>query len=311
MEKVELEDRLRLKRNKKKANWMDTVFIIAMLILPLIVFINQWVFINFNSILMAFQNPTGEFSWEPMIAVFRNFNGQVADPNFSIVLAFKNSMLWLLIGTLLMPFQLFISYFMYKRIAGYKVFQIIFYLPSIISGVVLASLYSSLIAPDGIIGILLEKAGVSPVPLFLADSDYAMGALIVYRLWLAWGGNMLLYGGAMARIPLEILESARLDGAGSFREFVSFIVPLVWPTTSTLLILSLTTIFAPGDIVMLLTQGSYKTMTLGYWIYHKTLYGGVAEYNEVAATGLIFTVVTVPVIMFIRWLIERVPVVEY
>ena len=152
---------------------------------------------------------------------------------------------------------------------------------------------------------------MEPVPLFLADSDYATGALIIYRIWLAWGGNMLLYGGAMARIPLEILESARLDGTGSFREFWSFILPLVWPTTSTLLILNLTGIFATGDVVMLFTQGAYETMTLGYWIYHKSLYGGAAEYNEIAATGLVFTVVTVPVIMFIRWLIERIPTVEY
>lgn len=310
MRKSDLNQKITLNRKRRKDKW-EIIFIISMLIVPMIVFFNQWVFINLNSVLMAFQLPSGAWSMKSMEAVFRNFRGDVADPNFSITLAFKNSMIWFGISVVLMPFQLLISYFIYKRIKGYKFFQVVFYLPSIISGVVLASVYSNLIEPTGPVGILLGKLGVDPVPLFLADSDYVMGALIVYRFWLAWGGNMLLYGGAMARIPLEILESSRLDGAGSFREFINFIIPLVWPTMSTLLILNMTGIFATGDVVMLFTQGDYKTMTLGYWIYHKSLYGGAAEYNEIAATGLIFTLVTVPVIMFFRWLIERIPVVEY
>lgn len=310
MEKLTLDHGLRFKRKKKKNIW-DTVFIITMLIVPLIVFFNQWVFINFNSILMAFQLPTGAWSLDSMREVFTNIREGAVDPNFSITLAFKNSMIWFFISVALMPFQLLIAYFIYKRIKGYKFFQVIFYLPSIISGVVLASAYSSLIEPSGPVGLILQRLGVNPVPNFLADSDYTMGALIIYRIWLAWGGNMLLYGGAMARIPLEVLESARLDGAGSFKEFASFIIPLVWPTTSTLLILNLTGIFSTGDVVMLFTQGSYRTMTLGYWIYHKSLYGGSAEYNVIAATGLLFTVITVPVVMFVRWLLERIPTVEY
>ena len=122
---------------------------------------------------------------------------------------------------------------------------------------------------------------------------------------------MLLFSGALARIPTEMLESARLDGVGPFREFVNFIIPMVWSTLSTLLILNMTSIFGMTGPVMLFTQGNWGTMTLGYWIYHKVLYGGPADYNEVAATGLLFTLITVPVIMFFRWLIERVPIVEY
>lgn len=122
---------------------------------------------------------------------------------------------------------------------------------------------------------------------------------------------MLLLGGALARVPTEILESARVDGISTPREIVSMVLPLIWPTISTLLILQCTGIFSAGGPILLFTKGQYKTSTIGYWIFDKVAYQGASAYNEVAAVGLLFTVVGVPIIMFIRWLIERIPVAEY
>lgn len=299
------------KAKNKRLNAWDRIFIICMLILPLITFINGWIFVNFNSVLLAFQLPTGEWSWESMRIVFENFKGSTLDKNFAISTSLINSGWWFLKSTISLPFQLLIAYFLYKKIAGYKVFQVILYLPSIVSAVAMASMFSSFIEPKGPLGIILTSLGVEKVPQFLANSRYAMPTLMFYSLWLGWGGNMLLLGGALARIPLEILEAARIDGVGPFREFISFIIPLVWGTLSTLFILSMTSIFGEVGPVMLFTEGLFKTSTLGYWIYYKVSVGGVSAYNEVAAMGLVLTITVVPIVMFIRWLIEKVPVVEY
>lgn len=289
----------------------DKIFVLTMLSIPLIIFINGWVFVNFNSVLMAFKLPSGEWSLDSFRAVFDNIKGTTLNKDFAIATALKNTGLWFLKSTLMLPFELLISYFLYKNIKGSKVFQVIFYLPGIVSGVAMATAFSNFIAPNGPFGQILLKLGVEKVPKFLANSDYAMPTLLFYSVWLGWGGNMLLLVGALARIPVEVLEAARIDGVKPFKEFTMFIIPLVWGTLSTLFILNMTNIFGEVGPVMLFTQGDFETATMGYWIFYKLQMGGVSEYNEVAATGLLLTAIAVPVVMTIRWLIEKVPVVDY
>ena len=153
--------------------------------------------------------------------------------------------------------------------------------------------------------------GVNPVPNFLGDSDYATWTILLYTMWLGWAGQMLILGGAMVRIPVEVLESARMDGIGTFREITQMVIPLLWPTLSTLLILQMTGVFGAGGPILLFTQGNFKTSTLAWWIFEKVKYSGSAAYNEVAAAGLVFTVIGVPIILGVRKAIESIRVAEY
>ncbi len=286
---------------------LDVIFIVVMLAVPVVHWLVFWLGVNINSILLAFQIPTGDWSLLSMQTVLREFSNFGSD----LSVAVKNTLIYFCKDLLMLPFQLLIAYFLFRKIKGYKAFQIVFYLPAIVSGVAVANMFSNFIAPSGPFGLILKSFGVDPVPEFLANSDYATATILFYTVWLGWGGQMLLLGGALARIPLEVIESARLDGIGSFREMLYIILPLVWPTFSTLLILNMTGLFAASGPILLFTKGEFETSTIGYWIFDKVAYQGASAYNEVAAAGLVCTVVGVPVIMFFRWLIERVPVAEY
>ena len=130
---------------------------------------------------------------------------------------------------------------------------------------------------------------------------------------------MLLLGGAMARIPVEVIESGRLDGITTGREIRTMVFPLIWSTLSTLLILHLTALITnQGPILVFDPQAHTQTWTIGYWIFYHL--GGAAnvggggvsvQRDAVSALGLIFTAIGVPIILFLKWLIEKVPVVEY
>ena len=122
---------------------------------------------------------------------------------------------------------------------------------------------------------------------------------------------MLLLGGALARVPVEVLEAGRLDGINTFQEIVKLVFPLLWPTISTFIILALTGLLTASGPILAMTKGAYETTTISYWIYDKLYYTGTSAYNEVSAMGLIFTCVGVPVILFLKWLIEKIPVAEY
>ena len=295
------------RKSKNPERRINAIFIAVMLAVPILHWIIFWFVVNINSILLAFKIPTGDWSLETLRIVFRDL--KAGDSNLNI--AVKNTLTYFTKDILMLFFQLLIAYFFYKKIAGYKTFRIIFYIPSIVSGVAIATMFSSFIAPSGPFGVILSQMGVDPVPEFLADSDYATKTILIYTIWLGWGGNMLLFGGAFARIPTELIEAAKIDGITAVKEFVYLILPLVWSTLSTLLILNMTGLFSASGPILLFTRGAYRTTTIGYWIFDKVAFVGLSAYNEVAAAGLVFSCIGVPVIMFFKWLLERIPVVEY
>ena len=288
---------------------MDSLFVWPMLLIPIVHWLLFWLYVNFDSIMLAFKIPSGEWSTVSLQTVFLSLKEGGSELNVAI----KNTFIYFFKDTLMIPLQLLLAYFLHKKIRLYGFFRVMFYLPVLISGVAMVQLYSSMIAPSGPIGDLLKAFGVNPVPQFLADSRYATSAILIYTIWVGLGGHLLILSGALVRIPIDVLESARLDGVNNAQELLYFIVPMMWPTLSTLFILNLTGIFSAGGPILLFDSSKIdvKITTISYWIFDKVYVGGPAAYNEVAATGLVFTLVGVPVIMFLKWLIEKVPQVEY
>ena len=286
----------------------NRIFLISMLILPIIHWCVSWLFVNIQSILMAFQLPTGEWSTLNFTALKNN----LFDPNSEIMLALGNTMKWFLFQDCFMfPFTIVLNYFFYKKMPGYKMFRILLYVPGLLSGVAVSSMIKRVVLPSGPLGVIFESFGVEKMPLFFTDPEYANTAMFIYSFWLGWGGSMLLLGGTYARIPAEVLEAAKLDGCSPVRELVQLILPMISSTLITMIILRLTGIFSSSGPLFLFTQGNYGTMTLSYWIFDSVRFGGASTYNTVAATGLVFTCIAVPLILTVRWLLEKIPVVEY
>lgn len=291
---------------KKKLNRGSSVFLWVMLFFPVVQWLVFWLYININSILLAFQYARGGWT----LFNFRVFFQSVSSSDGTLFMAFKNTFAFFFLDLLfIMPACFVVSYFIYKKITWYKVFRIVLYLPTIISGVVMTTVFEQIIAPEGPVGLLLSSFGVDPVPAFLSNSDYAMKTLMVYNVWTGLGGSMLLFCGAMSRIPTEVIEAAKLDGCRSGREMISIILPMIWPTLSVLIINMCTAIFSASGPILLLTQGGFGTYTLSYWIYEQVYISN--SYNSVAATGLVCTLVAVPFILLVRWGVEKVPAVEY
>lgn len=298
----------------------QTVFLIAIMALPVLNWLIFWLYINYNSILLAFQNRLGDWTLSNFKDVWISLVEPV-DYGGSVQLALKNTLRYFGVNVLvLLPAGLILSYFIYKRIFGYKWFRVLFYLPSIVSAVALTTVYGEFINPNGPLGEILKKLGAEVPPEgFLARNDTATDAIIWYSIWAGCGGQILLFGGAMSRIPPEIMEAAKIDGVSPLREVISFILPLIWPTLSTMLIFQLTSFFtSSGPILLFQPNGDYQTMTISFWIFKQVYGGGLptaslssGQINLISCTGLCFTVVGMPIILLVRWLLEKVPTVEY
>lgn len=279
----------------------DILFTIGLLVIPILHFCVFWLYVNFSSISMAFIDDNGKFTF----GYFGMFFNEVQIPMSSITEAIINTLKYFALNMIVgIPFAYVAAYFIYKKILMYKFFRVVFFLPSIISSVILTSLYSSFIAPDGAIGLLLQRFGMERVPVFLADRQYATFAIMIYCLWTGPGTNLILFCGAMSRIPEEVLESASLDGVNVFQELWYFVLPLTITTAITVWTLTIAAIFMSSGPILLFTQGEFGTMTLDYWIYDK-----VASYNQnlhyASAVGLLFTLIGTPITLIARKFLNK------
>ena len=292
----------------------ELIFLACMLALPVLQWLIFWLFVNVQSIALAFQDTRGGFTWNNFAAFWDELH---ATTGKTIGVAVKNTMIYFAVGVLLqLPGALVIAYFLYKRIWLNKVFRVIFYLPAIISGVVMVAAYRSIVDPGGPFEALAALfGGHLPPEGLLANSKTATLMIVLFVIWTGFGGNMLLFGGAMARVPVDVLEAARLEGCGPFRELVQIILPLIWPTICTMLIFTFTGIVNSSGPILLFTNGDYETTTINFWIFLKVYgqqgSGAGGEFGIVSATGLCFTLVTVPLILLVRWGLEKVPTPEY
>ena len=127
-----------------------------------------------------------------------------------------------------------------------------------------------------------------------------------YCVWAGLGFNIVLYSGAMSRVPEELIEYNRLEGIGMTRELFTIITPLIWPTLSTTFIVgmsSVLTVYQQPYFLMMSTSGAYNTGTIYLYIFAN--YSNTLQVPQVASFGLLCSVVFVPFILFARWLLGK------
>ena len=290
--------------NKKK-DIGAIIFISLMLFVPILAYLFFYVYINFNSVLMAFQIPLydglGGFEWgfDNFVKVYKQFTN--TDENLLPYLL--NTVIFFVTDTFVsLPLSLIICYFMYKKIAGYQIFRTIIYLPVIITTTIFATLFKGMLEAGGPIQMICGRLGIEPPSTFVNSEDYALKTVLFFVIYSGIGGRFVLFGGAMNSIDPSIIDAGRIDGAGPVRELVSIIVPCIWPTLSTMLLLCTTGIFTASGPSLLFDKGDYGTSTISYWIYEITSgSGGSGESVELAAAiGLIFTILGLPIVLVVK-----------
>ena len=304
------------KKRKSPIGKGKTLFLVVMMVVPLLHWLVFWLYVNMSSIALAFRNNAGDWTLNNFDIFFEALTTAGRDMNVAI----KNTLYYFSVNIFIcLPASFIIAYFIYKKIFAYKVFRVIFYLPGIISAIVLTMVYKQFIMPDGPLDTICRKLFNTQLPRagLLGQSSTATNTIVAYCLWTGLMGSFMVLGGSMARIPNEVVEAATLEGCGPFREMVSITLPMIWPTISTLIIVTMTGLFTASGPMLTLVNGKFDTWTISFWIFYKVngdTAGGVpgGQYNLVSAAGLFFTAIAVPVILFFRWIIEKkIPSVEY
>lgn len=266
--------------------------------------------VNINSILLAFQKYTVTDGRGAYVFVgFENFKNLFADGvGFSLnglKTMVKNTLLGFFIPEIItfLP-SIITSYYVYKKCLFSKFFRVLLYLPTLFC-VLALSIIQYYILELGI----PEIAGKFGKDLdgILSNPDTALTGLIVLQIWFGFCKGIMLYPATMSSIPDSAIESARIDGCDAWGEFWHIILPLIYPTITVMFIADLAGI-ARVDLGTFNMYGQYtdpKLYTIGYYLYNETLKAGIADYPHLATFGVFLTLIVVPVVLLVRYLLNK------
>lgn len=300
---------------KAKKNIKRNLFIGLMLLYPVLHMLVFTIYINFDTIRLCFQKfnfMTGETEFAGLYW-FKKFFEEMRT-TYALKRSFINSM-WFIPVTnfILLPISIVVAFFLHKKVPGAKAFRVVFFIPSIISIVILTMSFSFVFdSTFGIVNDLLTKLGLENWKrTWLGDPNTAMPMVFLYCIWAGIGYNVVLLGGAMGRIPQEIQEYGQVEGIGLWTELTKVVIPMIWPTISTLFITGTTAAFTIFMQPKLLTGGgpNFSSSTISLFVVQQT---ESANLHWAATVGVMFSIIGIVVVLLIKSIIDRVnPEVEY
>ncbi|MEG2118926.1 MAG: sugar ABC transporter permease [Pseudoflavonifractor sp.] len=129
-----------------------------------------------------------------------------------------------------------------EKLRGQNFFRVVFYIPNILSVVVIAAVFSAIYdTKNGMLNSLLSLFTKDPVAISWKGEGLVIVSIIIAMIWQAIGYYMVMYMASMASIPESLYESAGLDGASKIQQFFKITIPLIWTnirTTLTFFIIS-------------------------------------------------------------------------
>lgn len=187
------------------------------------------------------------------------------------------------------------AYMLTRKLKGTNIFRTIFFMPNLIGGIVLGYIWQLIL--NGI----LYYFGVT----LTYDPKYGFWGLVLLMNWQQIGYMMIIYIAGIQSIPGELIESARIDGASKWDILKSITIPMVMPSVTICLFLTVSNAFKLFDQNLALTDGApgNKTAMLALDIF-KTFYGRVGYEGVGQAKAVVFFIL-VAVIMLIQLKITR------
>lgn len=310
--KVKIHSKRKPRPDDVQKNWTrinkirDLIFYCAWMVIPLAFFILLYVFVNGGSIVLAFQSTTEGVT---SFAGFNNFVEVVSEflSNPALGIYLGKSLMIYGVTVIFQFLPMLFSFYIYKRMAGHKIFTVILFLPTILSSIITVAIFR-MVANQVIPEIMIRVFGTQVKPL-LTNINTAFGTLLFYSVWMGFGSGLLTQLAAMNSIDPSVREAAQLDGVTFFQEFWH----IAFPATYQVIMLVFITGFAGIFTNQLNFYAFYGESTphsslgnLGYYIQVETLkanagkLGAHHDFHWLSAYGLMITLITVPITLLMK-----------
>ena len=292
-----------------KSNFKRTGFIFACVAPAVILFAIFMVAPTFNVFrLSLYQRST--FNPNEVFIGLKNFQMLMKDATF--IRSMQNMLLLIVMVTVftMATALVFAGILTREKLKGQDFFRIVFYIPNILSVVVISGIFSAIYDIDrGLLNSILNLFGKEGI-LWKGEA-HVITSLVIAMVWQAIGYYMVMYMASMSAVPGSLYESAGLDGADRVTQFFQITIPLIWTnirTTLTFFIIS--TINMAFLFVSAMTGGgpnNASNVALLYMYNQKNLGGG---YGYAMAIGVVIFLVSFGLSALVNKVTER-EVLEY
>ncbi len=296
----------------KEKRRKDRIFAYSVLAWPIIHFLIFWVAMNISTVFLSFRygNLTvGEWNhganylgaFKAILGIEAN-KGQIMNWR-----ALLNNLSLIPLSMLInLPITLLFSFAMFRKIKGYKIYQVTLFLPAMISATVLCFVFKMIVnGNDAVLNKLLTAQGLGhliPELGWLGDEHTAWPSILVFSVWTGISTNIIYFVSSMARIPDGVIESAQLDGASEMKIFVKIVLPMMWATICTISIGIVSGCFVWYMPSLLIDPTNEYITTMGLIIINNTKGG---QYGLASVWGVIVAVIGTIFIAVFRKIFEK------
>ncbi len=252
------------------------------------------------SFVMSFTNWDVSHMYSPNFSGLSNYSRVFVDSVFRR--AFVNTLLFAGGTTILkLLFGLLLALALVKTTKINSVFRTVFYIPCVLSALVMGVLFTSILAKSGLLNNIFEVIGLSAFAKeWLGTYSTAMGAVIMIEGWMWSGFNAFIFIAGIQAIPADYYESASVEGASNWVKFRKITLPLLIPSFTVLTTLNITGGLKVFDIIQVLTKGGpgFDTQVLSTYVYKAF---GMGFLGQSCAASVILSVV----VIIISFLLNR------
>ena len=287
-----------------KSNLKRTGFIFSCVAPAVILFAIFMLVPTFNVFrLSMYQRST--FNPNEVFIGMKNFQMLMKDANF--IRSMQNMLLLIVMVTVftMATALVFAGILTREKLKGQDFFRIVFYIPNILSVVVISGIFSAIYDIDrGLLNSILNLFGKEGI--LWKGEEHVIMSLVIAMVWQAIGYYMVMYMASMSAVPGSLYESAGLDGADRITQFFQITIPLIWTnirTTLTFFIIS--TINMAFLFVSAMTGGgpnNASNVALLYMYNQKNLGGG---YGYAMAIGVVIFLVSFGLSALVNKVTER------
>jgi raffinose/stachyose/melibiose transport system permease protein len=205
------------------------------------------------------------------------------------------------------PIAFILAALLTKIQRGVRFFRTIYFIPAVLSVVVITSMWVHIFNPTyGLLNKLLRAIGLQDLAVgWLSDPNTALGSVIFIIIWHGFGWALLFFYTGLMTVPKELEEAALIDGASWFQVYTRVIIPYIMPVIQAVVIIDIISCLKQMEIVYLSTEGGPGDITqfVANYLYIKAF--KYSEYGYGNAISVIFFVVAIGLVLLTRRFTQR------
>ena len=193
-----------------------------------------------------------------------------------------------------------------RQSMNYRVMRTLVFIPQVLSGVIVAFIWRSILTQNGLLNAALQRFGIVHEPVsWLGSTQAATLSICGVVSWITIAFATVVYSASLRSVPPSLYEAARVDGASAWRRFTHVTWPMIAPGTTITVVLSLITTFKLYDVIAVMTGGgpARTTESTAFYLIQVAFTSNLFGYSS--AVAMLLLALTAGIAYVVTWLLRK------